>query len=117
MRAEHSGKWGRPLAFPFPSLCSEDAGGTQAFDPALGLVVDVLVWPNNNDEADGVRVEHAIDSPKGAAAPDGELQGAEAVERALEGVPCLGILFQSALRLPDLLTVLAKLLEILLGAV
>src|SRR5215203_3115708 len=36
-------------------LRSEDAGGTQAFDPALSLVVEVFVWANNNDEADGVR--------------------------------------------------------------
>jgi len=80
-------------------------------------VVDIFVRPNNNDEADGVRFEHAIDSPKGATASDGELQGAKAVERALEGMSCQGSLFQSAQRFPDLLTVLAKLLEILPGTV
>src|SRR5215211_4597155 len=36
------------------ALRSEDAGGTQAFDPALRLVVDIFVRLNNNDEADGV---------------------------------------------------------------
>jgi hypothetical protein len=78
------------------ALRSEDAGGTQAFNPALCFVVDVFVWPNNNDEADGVRVEHAIDGPKGTTASDGEFQGAKAVERALEGVSSQRILLQSA---------------------
>src|SRR5215213_9986947 len=118
-KEDERGRWSRRRSSSdsVESMRSEDAGGTQAFDSTLRLVVDVFVWPDNDDEADGVRVEHAIDGSKSAAALDCELQGAEVVERALEGVSCQGILLQSAQRLPDLLTVLAKLLEILLGAV
>jgi len=75
---------------------SDDASRAERFDSSLSVVVDVFMWPNNDDEADGVRIEHAIDGPKGAAAPDGELQGAEVLERALEGMSCQGVRLQSA---------------------
>src|SRR5687768_16946036 len=75
------------------------------------------MWSNNDDEADSVRVEHAVDGAKGAATLGGELQGAEVVERALEGMSCQGVLLQPTQRFPNPLTVLAKLLEILPGAV
>ena len=75
---------------------SDVASSAERLDPSFSAVVDVFVWPDHNDEADGVRVEHAIDGPKGAAALDGELQGAEVVERALEGMSCQGVRLQSA---------------------
>lgn len=75
---------------------SDDASSVERLDPSLSAVVDVFMWPDNDDEADGVRIEHAIDGPKGAAALDGELQGAEVVERALEGMSCQGVRLQPA---------------------
>lgn len=65
-----------------PSNGSEHTGGTERLYSPLGAIVDVLMRANNDDDIDGILIEHAVNGPKGAAAFDAELKGAEAVERA-----------------------------------